>query len=146
MPLPSGLPNPYTDEDIYALLGQYTQSEPPDPNWDALIVAYDAARFKSLNPARQALFNGYAAAGAKGDTKTQNQLLGAAQASDQPLIDEEIDLQFGGNGPANKSPGTFMAMRRFAYFYMTTPAYAPTGQSSPGNITNTLVPPSPYSG
>lgn len=134
-----------SDEQILEALGPYTQSEPPNPDYDALIVAYDKARYASLNPARQALFDNYVKLELIGDEAGQKKLLDAALASDQPLIDEEIDLQYSGGGSANKSPGTVMAMRRFAYFYLTTSAYISVpGGTSPGQITNTLIPPAPY--
>jgi hypothetical protein len=154
--LPSGkqLPDNYTDQDIFTTLGAYSQEfgTPTAADWDYLIVAFDQARYLSLNPARKALFDNY--------TNLNNPALdgydpAAAQAeldeavkSDQPYVDEEIDLQMGSNGPANKAPGTIMAQRRFAYMYTSGPAYSPTPVPPvlppSGPIPYTLVPPPPY--
>jgi hypothetical protein len=152
--LPSGkiLSNHYTDQDILNVLGNYTQGGPSTPDWNYLIDAYDAARYAGLNPARQSLFDRYVAAGLEGNTTEQKELIDSALASDQPYIDEEIDLQYGGNGVANRSPGTVQAQRRFAYGWTSGPAYSPnpdpppptTTTPPPGPIAYTLVPPPPY--
>jgi hypothetical protein len=152
--LPSSitLPSPYTDDDILSALGNYTQEfgTPLAEDWNYLIVAFSKARYASLNPSRQTLFNEYAGLGLDGKVTEQKAILDAALASDQPYIDEEIDLQLGGNGAANPAPGTTMAMRRFAYGYLSGPAYNPAPNPPPptlppsGPIPYTLVPPPPY--
>lgn len=151
--LPSGktLPDNHTDQDISDALGPYSQEfgTPAAADWDYLIVAYDKARYASLNPVRTLLFDNYVQFGLDGNQTGQKDLIDQAMVSDQPNIDEEIDLELGGNGAANKSPGTVMAQRRFAYGYTSGPAYTLTPPATPvmppsGPIVYTLVPPPPY--
>ena len=150
--LPSGkiLSSHYTDQDILNVLGNYEQGAPypASADWEFLIVRYDEARYASLNPARQALFNNYVGAVLSGNNQEQDDLVKAALDSDQPLIDYETDMVLGGNGPENASPGTLQAQRRFAYGYTSGPAYsknAPPPTIPPsGPIVYTLVPPPPY--
>jgi hypothetical protein len=156
MQLPSGitLPDNYSDQDIFDALGAYTQQfgTPAAADWNFLIQKYDAARFASLNPVRQSLFNNYTPwnnpALPEYNQAAAQALLDDALKSDQPNVDQQIDLEFGGNGAANLSPGTIMAMRRFAYMYTSGPAYSrmpvPVVLPPSGPIVYTLVPPDPY--
>ena len=127
-----------SDEQILEILGPYTQ--PSNAAYEALILAYDSARYASLNPARQNLFNNYGKLTLAGDTAGALDLLNIALASDQgTTIDEEIDLLWGGQGAANQSPGSTMAMRRFAYMKLSGPSY-----NNLGTLIFTLMPPKAY--
>jgi hypothetical protein len=140
------LPTPYTDAQILAELGPFTQG-PSGAGYAPYIEAYDAAYLPSLNPAQRAFAQFYSIYANPGSPLYDPTKAGALfDALEGAPIDPALAVY------GLTSIGTVQAERRFSYFYTSGPALSnPEGPQPPvvipptGPIAYTLVPPAPYS-